>query len=157
MPSHAYTFPFAPNPDWARLLASSQDIMQYIKDVVDCLAAVGSMWYSLGRLVFRLAQELDLLQLRYMRRSEPVVLFVMADKIVRLQSCCLGKHWRWRQPLFANAMVLQWRKVLFARVSEVAVVHRGFYLPLRYTMILPLALVACANYARRASSVVIDQ
>lgn len=35
MPSHAYTFPWAPNPDWPRFLAYSKDIGIYANKVVD--------------------------------------------------------------------------------------------------------------------------
>ena len=35
VPSHAYTFPWAPNPDWPRFLAHSADISAYIDRVVD--------------------------------------------------------------------------------------------------------------------------
>ncbi|MCJ1472259.1 hypothetical protein MMC13_000906 [Lambiella insularis] len=35
VPSHAYTFPWAPNPDWPRFLAPSKDIEVYINKVVD--------------------------------------------------------------------------------------------------------------------------
>ena len=35
VPSHAYTFPWAPNPDWPRFLAHSSDIRAYVDRVVD--------------------------------------------------------------------------------------------------------------------------
>lgn len=35
VPSHAYTFPWAPNPDWPRFLAHSKDIRAYVDRVVD--------------------------------------------------------------------------------------------------------------------------
>ena len=35
VPSHAYTFPWAPNADWPRFLAPSKDIVAYINKVVD--------------------------------------------------------------------------------------------------------------------------
>ncbi|KAF5970676.1 flavin-binding monooxygenase [Fusarium coicis] len=35
VPSHAYTFPWAPNPDWPRFLAHSDDIRAYVHKVVD--------------------------------------------------------------------------------------------------------------------------
>jgi cation diffusion facilitator CzcD-associated flavoprotein CzcO len=37
VPSHAYTFPWAPNPEWPRLLASAKDIMEYVDMVIDRL------------------------------------------------------------------------------------------------------------------------
>lgn len=35
MPSHAYTFPWAPNPEWPRFLSGSHDISRYAERVVD--------------------------------------------------------------------------------------------------------------------------
>lgn len=35
VPSHAYTFPWAPNAEWPRLLAPAKDIMDYIDKVID--------------------------------------------------------------------------------------------------------------------------
>lgn len=32
MPSHIYTFPFAPNPKWSKFYSSSEEILQYIND-----------------------------------------------------------------------------------------------------------------------------
>jgi cation diffusion facilitator CzcD-associated flavoprotein CzcO len=37
VPSHAYTYPWAPNPDWPRFLAPSKDILAYVDKVVDRL------------------------------------------------------------------------------------------------------------------------
>ena len=37
VPSHAYTFPWAPNPDWPRFLAESKDILAYVDKVVERL------------------------------------------------------------------------------------------------------------------------
>jgi cation diffusion facilitator CzcD-associated flavoprotein CzcO len=34
VPSHAYTYPWAPNPDWPRFLAESKDIVAYIDKVI---------------------------------------------------------------------------------------------------------------------------
>lgn len=33
VPSHAYTFPFAPNADWPRFLATSKDVLAYLDKV----------------------------------------------------------------------------------------------------------------------------
>jgi cation diffusion facilitator CzcD-associated flavoprotein CzcO len=37
VPSHAYTYPWAPNPDWPRFLAPSKDIVDYLDKVIDRL------------------------------------------------------------------------------------------------------------------------
>lgn len=35
MPSHIYTFPFAPNPNWTKFYSSSGEILRYIEDTAD--------------------------------------------------------------------------------------------------------------------------
>lgn len=37
VPSHAYTYPWAPNPEWPRFLAESKDIVSYIDTVIEKL------------------------------------------------------------------------------------------------------------------------
>lgn len=107
MSSHAYTSPFVPIPNWPQLLASSQDIMQYIKDMVDCFDLdknihfnhqIGGAWWDEERVNWKVLVQKVIPKTDWASTEAPKVCFAFPAKRIkcgyRFFECCIWAVFR---------------------------------------------------------------